>query len=286
MANDSFLIKAYAKINWALNVLSRRSDGYHILDMLVQRIDLADELVFGHAGDLQLEVTNAPADLDTRNNLVMKAALALKQATAYQGGARITLKKRIPSQAGLGGGSADAAAALVGLNQLWDTGLTIAQLQAIGIKLGADVPPCLCQGLMRVTGIGEEITPIKGAREYPLLLIQPGKGLSTAEVFKAYDLENKTGAADLDLAANALISSNLNQLDQVCKNQLQPVASRMLPAIDQAVADLLAHGALFAQMTGSGSVVFGVFESPEKVKQAHSVLRDRWPVCILSKTLG
>ena len=87
MANDNFSMKAHAKINWALNVLSRRSDGYHILDMLVQRIDLADELVFGYADDLQLEVTDAPADLDTRDNLVMKAALALKQATAYQGGA-------------------------------------------------------------------------------------------------------------------------------------------------------------------------------------------------------
>lgn len=286
MANDNFLIKAHAKINWALNVLSRRSDGYHILDMLVQRIDLADELVFGHADDLQLEVTSAPADLDARDNLVMKAALALKQATAYQGGARMTLKKMIPSQAGLGGGSADAAAALVGLNQLWDTELTIAQLQAIGITLGADVPLCLFQGLMRVTGIGEEIIPIKDACEYPLLLIQPGKGLSTAEVFKAFDLDNKSDATDLDQAAEALVGGKLHQLHQVCKNQLQPVASRMLPALDQAVADLLAQGALFAQMTGSGSVVFGVFESSEKAKQAHSVIRDQWPVCILSKTLG
>lgn len=286
MANDNFSMKAHAKINWALNVLSRRSDGYHILDMLVQRIDLADELVFGYADDLQLEVTDAPADLDTRDNLVMKAALALKQATAYQGGARITLKKMIPSQAGLGGGSADAAAALVGLNQLWDTGLTIPQLQAIGITLGADVPLCLCQGLMRATGIGEEITPIKGAREYPLLLIQPGTGLSTAEVFKAFDLKKKTDAADLDLATAALVGGKLHQLHQVCKNQLQPIASTLLPAIDQAVADLLAHGALFAQMTGSGSVVFGVFDSLEKARQAHLVLNERWPVCILSKTLG
>ncbi|NLX82938.1 MAG: 4-(cytidine 5'-diphospho)-2-C-methyl-D-erythritol kinase [Clostridiales bacterium] len=285
MENDNFTLKAHAKINWALNVLSRRSDGYHILDMLVQRIDLADVLTFEQAQDLQLHVVNAPEHLSPHDNLVMKAALALKQATSYKGGARISLQKFIPTQAGLGGGSADAAAALLGLNRLWNTQLSVKQLQDIAVTLGADVPLCLCPGLMRVTGIGEHITPVSGSREYPLLLIWPNAGLSTAEVFKAFDLKKERETANLDLATKALIEGNIPLIDESCVNQLQAIASGMLPAINQALLHLKDQGALFTQMTGSGSAVFGMFNSLDQAKQAHAALQHEWPICLMSKTL-
>lgn len=286
MANDSIRVLAHAKINWVLNVCARREDGYHILDMLVQRIDLHDVLQFSPAKTLQLEVAGSPEGLQQEDNLVMRAARALKQATGHPGGARMQLQKHIPEKAGLGGGSADAAAALMGLNRLWGTGLSITDLQDIGLPLGADIPLCLCPGLMRVKGIGEEVARIPQAPAYPLLILQSGHGLSTAEVFRRHDLQPDAEPARLDLATDALLQQDVEGILAHCKNQLQPTAASMLADIGDAVMTLQDSGAAFAQMTGSGSAVFGVFETKEAAATAQTRLKDAWPVCIQTMTLA
>ncbi len=285
MPRNSLRVLAHAKINWALNVLSRREDGYHILDMLVQRIALHDTLDIALENDLHLQVDGDPEGLDTENNLVMRAARALKTATGHPGGAHITLKKSIPSRAGLGGGSADAAAALQGLNALWNTGQSLKALQDFGVKLGADVPLCLCPGLMRVKGIGEHIQPLPQPPVYHLLLLKTENGLSTAEVFRRHDLRPDHAAANLELAGAALVEQNLAAIREHCKNQLEPTAIAMLRDIQAAIAALNQHGALFAQMTGSGSTVFGVFETAEAADAAHERLQPVWPVCIRTQTM-
>jgi|LSQX01.1.fsa_nt_gb 4-diphosphocytidyl-2-C-methyl-D-erythritol kinase len=285
MANDNVTLRAHAKINWALNVCSRRADGYHILDMLVQRIDVHDLLQFSPADSLTMTVEGGPEGLSLEDNLVMRAARALKEATGHPGGARIRLQKHIPAMAGLGGGSADAAATLTGLNRLWGLGLGVYQLQEIGLRMGADVPLCLCDGLMRVKGIGEDIVQLPHARVYHLLILQSGNGLSTREVFRRHDLQPDVEPAQLDLATDALRQQDFEGIRTNCKNQLQPTAASMLTDIGDAAAALQDSGAAFAQMTGSGSAVFGVFETKEAAAAAQARLKDAWPVCIQTTTL-
>ena len=278
-------LTAHAKINWALNVLGRRPDGYHELDMLVQRIGLADTLELLPADSLEFELVNGGDIPKDDSNLVMRAAMALRAACGVRHGARIRLFKRIPSQAGLGGGSADAAAALEGLNQLWACGLSAAQLAEIGLKLGADVPLCLVPGLMRARGIGECVTKIPGGRELDLVILQPGTGLQTEEVFRRHADYPPEKAADIAAGISALTdSSAMNFMPLV--NQLQPAAEALLPDIARAIAALKNAGAVFAQMSGSGSAVFGVFPAAASAARAKQALSANWPVCIQTKTLA
>ena len=279
-------LKAHAKINWALNITGIRPDGYHLLDMLVQRLELADDIELFLQADLNLTLSGAndvPADC---SNLAFRAATALKAATNYPHGAHIVLTKHIPSQAGLGGGSADAAAVLQGLNMLWGAGLDTGQLEKISVTLGADVPLCLHMGLARVGGIGEAIQPLAGAQAHHLVLLQPPAGLSTREVFARYDAAPDPRSADLPGAKHALRTGDLSRLKAVCHNQLQKSATALCPEIGNAVASLYATGALFSQMTGSGSAVFGVFPDQNSAQHAAETLSSEWPVCLLTRTLS
>ncbi len=279
-------IEAFAKINWALNVAGLRPDGYHFLDMLIQRVSLSDTLsLFPHT-DIRLEITGMdglPAD---ERNLAFKAALALKEYTGYPGGASILLDKRIPSQAGLGGGSADAAAVLLGLNRLWNLGFSIHELGNIGVRLGADVPCCLRGGLTRVRGIGEQVTPLPGAQVWHLVILKPTGGLSTKEVFTCYDRQPDDESADIERAGKALRDGAFVILKSSCHNQLQKTAVGMQPSVQTAIDDLLHQGAVFAQMSGSGSAVFGLFHNKAKAESAKASLSPGWPVCLYATTLG
>ncbi|HPY42885.1 MAG TPA: 4-(cytidine 5'-diphospho)-2-C-methyl-D-erythritol kinase [Clostridia bacterium] len=279
-------LKAHAKINWALHITGVRADGYHLLDMLVQRLELADDIELIPQADLTLTLDgahDAPAD---RSNLAFRAAAALKAATDYPNGAHIVLTKHIPSRAGLGGGSADAAAVLRGLNTMWGTGLDTGQLAHIGMALGADVPLCLHAGLARVGGIGEKIHPLSGAQAYQLVLLQPAAGLATREVFARYDAAPDNRTADLPGAEHALRTGDPSRLKAVCHNQLQKSAAALCPDIEKAVSSLYATGAAFSQMTGSGSAVFGVFSDWSSAQHAAKTLRQDWPVCLLTRTLA
>ena len=178
-------IQARAKINWTLDVVGTLPNGYHDLDMLMQSVTLCDQMTMEEAPQLSLYVRAqgrafVPAD---GNNLVLKAAAALQAATGCTRGARITLKKYIPVAAGMGGGSSDAAAALVGLNRLWGLGLSADRLEEIGLTVGADVPFCIRGGLQRAQGVGEKLTPLEMKKPLYLVAFQPCRGLSTKDVF-------------------------------------------------------------------------------------------------------
>ena len=178
-------IQARAKINWTLNVTGKRQDGYHLLDMLMQPIALHDTLIIEKAEGLALTVEGM-GDLSAgEDNLVLRAARALQALCGISRGASLHLIKRIPMGAGLGGGSADAAAALKGLNKLWGIGLDLPALCRIGERLGADIPFCLHDAPRRAQGIGEILTTIESG-VFPLILLQPCAALSTKEVFTAY----------------------------------------------------------------------------------------------------
>ena len=210
-------LAAYAKINWTLDILGTRPDGYHLMDMLMQTVSLCDLLWMEEAEDLTLEAVPGGTERAARSktndglssagvryyesNLVYRAALLLRERCGVRRGARIQLEKRIPSGAGMGGGSADCAAALKGLNALWGLGLSRAELLSLGLKLGADVPFLITGGLARVGGIGERIQPLLPAPQVWLVLVQPCEGLSTREVFSAFDRLNPARLRHPDNAA-------------------------------------------------------------------------------------
>ena len=272
--------QACAKINWALNIVGRRPDGYHLLDMLMQSIDLRDALTVEPADALTLTVNGAPAGAE---NLVLRAANALNARSGRFHGASMRLEKRIPARAGLGGGSADCALALRALNGLWGLGLADGELLEIGEALGADVPFCLTGGLARVGGIGEAIEPIPDAPEIPLVLVTPGGGLSTGAVFALWDAGGWPEARlDSRALAEAVVRRDLKAADALCANALTAPAVSLMPQIADLIGRMRRLGAEAAFMTGSGSTVVGAFSEPAAARAAAAALPD----ATLTRTLG
>ena len=269
-------VEARAKINWTLDITGRRADGYHLMDMLMQPVTLSDTVTLRPANTVTLTTGGTPQIPADEHNLAYRAAMALKETAGYPGGAAIHVEKRIPAGAGMGGGSADAAAVLAGLNRLWGLGMSQSELERVGLILGADVPFCLRGGLTRTTGIGEEMQALPCARDYELVVIQPCEGLSTGAVFRAYHEQARVTRPDTDAARRALEAGDAPLLARSLGNVLQPVSEAMRPAIREAVDALENGGATVALMTGSGSAVFGVFEDATLAEAATEALRRRW----------
>ncbi len=268
-------LEAFAKINWSLDIVGVRDDGYHLMDMIMQPVSLADEIVLTPADNLEITTDGYPRSRADRTNLAMRAALELKDSAGYPGGVHIHVHKRIPMGAGLGGGSADAAAVLCGLNRLWGLGLTGDELEKTGLRLGADVPFLIRGGLARVRGIGELIEPRKCRNNYWMLIFQPCRGLSTREIFESWN-PDFVRHPDTESALAALENGNLMQLSASIGNVLEPVSVSRCPEIGEAVHSLLLAGARLAAMTGSGSAVFGVFSSGTEAEKAAAVLSKKW----------
>ncbi len=278
------ILEAYAKINWSLDITGLREDGYHYMDMLMQPVSLADEVTLDPSPALGITTSGWPHSRADESNLAYRAALALKNASGYTGGARIHVHKRIPIGAGMGGGSTDAAAVLMGLNRLWETGLTPAELERIGLSLGADVPFFIRGGLTRTRGIGEELECRECLHNYWLVVIQPCPGLSTAQVFGLWHSTDSFIRPDTDQALHALEAGDLSCLCANISNVLQPVSESLRPEIARACESLSQAGASRALMTGSGSAVFGIFRSSSAAEKAFKTLSGRYKTIFLCHT--
>lgn len=277
------LLEAFAKINWSLDIVGVRNDGYHLLDMIMQPVSLSDEIVLEPASDLSISTDglyHSPAD---ETNLAFRAARALSLTAGIMDGVHIHIRKTIPVGAGMGGGSADAAAVLFGLNRLWQIGLSQTELEKVGLTIGADVPFCLHGGLVRTTGIGETISEFTCKNKWWMLVLQPCQGLSTREIFSSWRSEN-VRHPDNDLILHGLCTGNLGLVRQSMSNVLEPVSSERCPQIREAVNALNAAGASLSAMTGSGSAVFGVFQFRSEAVKAREKLLKRWPVIHLCHT--
>ena len=275
-------IQAREKINWTLDVVGRRPDGYHLLDMLMQPLSLHDTLRIEPGEGLSLSIEGADGLSAGGDNLILRAAKALREAAGVTAGAAIRLTKRIPMGAGLGGGSADAAAALKGLNALWQTGFCLEELCEIGVKLGADIPFCLHDAPRRAQGVGEILSPVR-SHVFPLVLVQPCEALSTRDVFAAYH-QAHIAPPDTDEAARALAAGDLAALKAAAGNVLESASVALRPQITEAKEALYRAGTAFAQMTGSGSVVFGAFENGASADSAFETLKKTYPVCLRTQT--
>lgn len=257
--------EAHAKINLLLNVLGRRPDGYHELCTIMHAIDLCDTVTLEPAKEVSV-VADVP--LPARS-AALRAAEAYR-ATAGTDGARISIRARIPSEAGLGSSSADAAAVLSGMQALYGA-LSEEELFALAARTGADVPFCLAGGCALCEGIGERLTPLP-AVPLDLLIVKGARGVSTKALFEALALPLPAG--DAGAAVAALRAGDRRALAQRVFNALAAPASGFAPEIPEFTARLRAHGALAACMTGSGSAVFGVFDSRAEAERAKAAFPD------------
>lgn len=251
-------IKAAAKLNFSLDILGIRPDGYHEMDMVMQTIDLFDDVELSKAGTISVFSDDSP---DGPENLAWKAAEAFFRAAKRSGGARIRLTKRIPAQAGMAGGSADAAAVLIGLNALYDARLSPEALRDAGLSVGADVPYCLIGGTARVRGIGEIVEPMPPFLSGYLVVAKPAIGISTAEAFRRFDRAENLRHPDIAALLSVMEKGQLDALSLFMENVLEQ--SEQNETVETLRQELLKNGALAARMTGSGSAVFGLFSEKE-----------------------
>ncbi|MFN2456018.1 MAG: 4-(cytidine 5'-diphospho)-2-C-methyl-D-erythritol kinase [Pyrinomonadaceae bacterium] len=273
MSSTSFTVPSFAKINWMLRVLGRRADGYHDIHTIFQTITLHDSLTFAPVPHEKIQLECRAPDIPTNeSNLVHRAARVLQQRYDVKRGASIVLEKRVPAMAGLGGGSSNAATALVGLARLWNLSPPRAELTEMGASLGADVPFFFVGGTALGTGLGIQVAPLPDAPEMSLLVVMPNKGVSTAEAYRMLDeralTKGLTGTILFNSRADDILTDSLPDASH---NDFEAVIFQLEPEIGRVKNALIEAGASQALMSGSGASVFGVFES--ETKQEHAALK-------------
>jgi len=277
------VVSAAAKVNLALEVLSRRADGYHEIVTVMQAVDLSDRLTLEDAPAIEVRTSALDVPTDERN-LAYRAAAVLREAAKVEHGVRITLDKRIPVAAGLGGGSTDAAAVLAGLNRMWGLEWPSERLEELAVGLGMDVPFFLRGGAALGTGRGERLTSIRSS-VLALVLVNPRFPVSTAETYGRVTPAMYTDGGRARAVAGALGGRGAGRVAASLYNGLELAARGAYPQLAQMEAALTAAGALGAMMSGSGPTVFGVARSFEQARQIRTrVARGAWE-CWAVRTL-
>lgn len=270
-------LRAYAKVNYAVEVIGVRGDGYHEIRTVMQSISLADDVEIERARE-GFELHFEPEGVEIgplEENTVYRAWALLWEATGSQLPVRIRLHKKVPPGAGLGGGSADAAAVLVGMNAIFELGLSAEELHRIGTRIGADVPFCLAGGTALGEGIGELLTPLPAPPVHSLVLAKPSRSADTGEIYRSYDgIGPRADAPCVEPVISALRAGDLGALAGAVGNDLEPVTRGLVPEVADYERDLLEAGALGATMTGTGTAVYGIFGSEDDARRAASRIGD------------
>lgn len=268
--------KAYAKINIGLDVLRRREDSYHEVKMIMQTVNIHDDLTFERTAQpgIRIQTDHEELPLD-QNNLIYKAADLLIREKGIAEGVKVTLTKRIPIAAGMAGGSSDAAAAMRGLNQLFDLGYTTEELQRLGVKLGADIPYCIVGGTMLSEGIGEILTPLPTPPACCLVVAKPDINVSTKFVYENLHADSLTSHPDIDGMIDAIKEGNLQGITDRLGNVLETVTVKEYPVIEEIKELMRQEGAENALMSGSGPTVFGIWLDQDKAAQAAQKIERR-----------
>ena len=264
--------KSFAKINLSLDVLGVMENGYHEVQMVMQTVSLFDLVtvsVIKEGIELSTNLPYLPID---RNNIAYKAAEAFFSYTKIKAGVKIDISKRIPVGAGLAGGSSNASAVLKAMNKLFNTGLSLKELCAIGVKLGADVPYCILGGTRLAEGIGEKLSPLPKLPKCSIVLVKPGFSISTKSVYEKIDSCSDYAHPQTQKLIDGLHEANLEKVADSMGNVLEEVCINEYPILQQAKDDLLSLGAVNAQMSGSGPTVFGIFKNYEDAKNAKKEL--------------
>jgi 4-diphosphocytidyl-2-C-methyl-D-erythritol kinase len=272
-ATGAVVENAPAKVNLTLQIVGKRPDGYHLLDSLVAFTAYGDTVEAAHADGLRLRLDGpfgAPLRTDTAENLIVKAARLLAAAAGIEPRAELRLIKRLPVASGIGGGSSDAAAALRALSRLWRLDLADSDMQAIALKLGADVPVCLKSMSARLEGIGERVTPVATLPPAPIVLVNPMVGLATPKVFGARSGGFSAGAGTAGAVPAPLADARaLAAALAPYPNDLTTAAIGLLPVIGDMLSLLeVQPGSLAARMSGSGATCFGLFQTAAEAEGA------------------
>jgi len=258
MNSTTLSLPAPAKLNLFLHITGRRANGYHELQTLFQFLDYGDTLHFSLRDDGQLNLLTELAGVDAEDNLIIRAARLLREASGCQLGADIRLDKILPMGGGIGGGSSDAATTLLGLNQLWQTGLSLDQLAELGIRLGADVPVFVHGKAAWAEGVGEKLTPVELDEPW-FLVVAPACHVSTAEIFSDQRLTRDT--SPITLAAFREVGG---------RNDCLPVVTTRYPEIRNTL--ILLNKYCEAKMTGTGSCLFGAFPNEREADKVRARL--------------
>lgn len=271
---NSIELKSRAKINLSIDVLGKREDGYHLVEMIMQTIDLYDVIKIRElsSDDIILKSNSSDIPLDD-NNIVYKAINLLKNKFNINKGIEIFIQKNIPIAAGMAGGSSNAAAVLVGLNKLWGLNLSELDLQKLGFKLGADVPFCISGKAALAQGVGEELSFIKGLpKDISILICKPEIFVSTKDVYEGLDLNNIQNRPDNKKLLKDLRQENIQSLAKNMVNVLESVTSRHYREIKEIEKVMMENGALGSMMSGSGPTVFGLYKNREDALKSEKEL--------------
>lgn len=274
---EKIQLKAYGKINLGLDVLRKRPDGYHDLNMIMQTVDVYDDILIAkteNAGEITVK-TDALVLSNGMDNLAYMAAKTLLDEFDMEPGISIDIHKRIPIAGGMAGGSADCAATLIGINKMFDLGLNKEQLMERGVKLGADVPYCIMGGTAIATGIGEILTPLPTPPQCHIVIAKPPISVSTAYVYGHIRPNEIQRHPDIEAMSAAIKEQDLKKLASLLYNVMEDVTVPAYPVIKNIKEVMIAQGALNSIMSGSGPTVFGLFDDLKKAQNTMEALEEK-----------
>lgn len=278
-------IDARAKINLTLEVVRRLANGYHELRTVFQQVDLCDELTLADTADNAIDLACEDCLVSPgQDNLVWRAADLLRRLHCPQRGARIRLRKRIPVGGGLGGGSADAAATLIGLNRLWGLGLAQAELLRLGATLGKDVPFCILGGTALGVGCGDEVSSLPALPRTHIVIAHPGASVATSGAYAALRAEHMGGGERTAAMVDAVRAGDVRAVAARLYNVFEHSASSLTPSIERIKAIMLQHGAWNAALSGSGPCVFGLAGSLRSARTIAAAVRAEFPFAEVART--
>jgi len=279
-------VKAYAKINLTLEIIQRLPSGYHEIKSVMQQTALCDTIALNeaHAG-ISITCENRTVPLNARNS-IWKAAALIKEHCGVDRGVKFRLVKRIPIGGGMGGGSADAAATLVGLNKFWQLGLSQAELFEISQEIGMDVAFCILGGTALATGRGEIVEPLPSPPKLPLVIVNPGIFVSTRTAYEGLDVDKFTFADKSAQMIDAIQRQDFDDIVASLHNDFESTVLDEYPIIGAAKRDLVEAGAEAALLSGSGASVFGIARSAAQARAIAEMLKPRYPFVVATHTLS
>ncbi|MZQ75849.1 MAG: 4-(cytidine 5'-diphospho)-2-C-methyl-D-erythritol kinase [Peptoclostridium sp.] len=278
-------LKTRAKVNFSIDVVGKREDGYHLVEMIMQTIDLYDVITLCDTPEkgISIKCSSGIVPSDSRN-IAYKAADLIIKRCGVEKGVKIDIEKRIPVGAGMAGGSCNAAGVLVGLNRLWNLGLSVEELKQLGLELGADVPFCIEGGTALAQGIGEKLTALKDVKDVWIVVCKPNFSVSTAEVYKSLKLDSVGTRPDTGRLLGYMEKNDIKALAGGMANVLEGVTQSRYSVIAHIKDKMMHQRALGSIMTGSGPTVFGIFKNFEDAHKAESKLKAMWEQTYLVKT--
>ena len=279
------LVKAYGKINISLDIVGKREDGYHLLKMIMQNVDLYDSMSFEKCNKGIIISCNKPYIPTDEKNLAYKAAKLFMDTYNINEGVNIYLKKNIPVAAGMAGGSTDAAAVFKALKQLFKVDVDDQELMKLGVKIGADVPFCMIGGTALCEGIGDIITPLVPFKNQILVLVKPNFGVSTKEVYKNLDISKIFKHPDTEGLIKAMEEEKLEDVCNGMKNLLENVTLRKYPVLKRIKEDMVRMGSMGAMMSGSGPTIFAFFDDMLKAQRCYDKFKTQYKEVYITRTI-